>query len=577
MKTFLELLDHAKSLYGERDAFRIRTKSAYRSVSYKRFYDDVMNLAAALVERGLGGVHLAVVGENSYQWVVSYLATVVTGGVIVPIDKELTGAQMGDLVRQSGSRALFCSDDYIEVADELRSQIDIPYFAINCAGQSSQGEGGYLYVTLDALIAQGEAAGSAVTNASAGDNCSGAWCAEAALSDQAIASIVYTSGTTGASKGVMLSRGNLFANVLSADIFIKLGDTTLSVLPMHHTYEFTLDILFGIYQGRTIAINNGIKHFAQNLKMFAPTDMLVVPLVAESLYNTVWQNVRNSGKESALRMLIKVSGVLRKVGIDLRPQFFRPIHAAFGGRLKALFVGGAYLDPAIAQGFDDLGIEINIGYGITECSPLVTGNITHRSCYTASCGVAIPGVEVKVEAGAANSGASIDSTGKSSAGVDYTGEGEILVRGASVMMGYYNDPQSTMAVLNDGWFRTGDIGRIDKQGMLFITGRVKNMIVLKNGKNVYPEELEGVIGKLELVKEVVVSATENSAGEELAIVAQVYLDPEKTEVFAGDPQVEVQTQIQGINHSLPYYKRVVSVVFRDTEFPKTTTKKIKRY
>lgn len=578
MKTFLELLNRGAELYPERDAFRIRTKTNYTAVSYLQFRNDVMNLAAQLEVLGLSGAHLAVIGENSYQWVVVYFATVVSGGVIIPIDKELTGDQVGDLLVEGQVMALFCSHDYIEVADALKQDVsrglaDIKYFAINCPPSSSSSSlESAEYVNLETLFAGGA---TILSQAISGEPNIGR--SENRLSDDDFtaraATIVFTSGTTGVSKGVMLSRANLFANVESADQFIKLGDTTLAVLPMHHTYAFTLDILFGLYQGRTIAINNGIKYFAQNMKLFAPTDMLVVPLVAESLYNTVWQTVRNSGKESALRKLIKVSNGLRCVGIDLRGLFFKAIHTAFGGRLKALFVGGAYLDPQIAQGFDDLGVEINIGYGITECSPLVAGNITHRKRYTGSCGVAIPGVEIRVD----QSGSKVASNA--------AGEGEILVRGANIMIGYYNNIEATEAVLSaDGWFRTGDIGRLDSRGMLFITGRIKNLIVLKNGKNVYPEELEGLISKVDLVKEVVVSASENSAGEELMVIAEIFIDADQTEARYGlldtahhDAQVEVQTQIQGINDSLPYYKRIVSVKFRETEFPKTTTKKIKRY
>lgn len=544
LNTFRELLLRSSELYGARDAFRVRTKSHYSSITYAQFLSDALNLAAALDSLGLSRKNLAVMGENSYQWVVAYIATVISGGVIVPLDKELTEEQIADLVDQSDSQAFFCSDDYSEYADLVSQKL--PH--VKCIILNT--EKPKAYPTLSQLIEQG----AALRNSTPGMG-------QIESADQHdTAAIVYTSGTTGLSKGVMLTRANLLGNVESADRFITLGDCTLSVLPMHHTYEFTLDILFGIYQGRAIAINNGIKNFAQNMKMFAPTDMLVVPLVAESLYNTVWQNVRNSGKEKPLRILIKVSNVLRTVGIDLRRSFFKPIHSAFGGRLSGMFIGGAYLEPEIARGFMDLGINVNIGYGITECSPLVSGNITHKNRYNKSCGVAIPDVQVRIAEPNAN------------------GEGEIQVKGPSVMKGYYKNEAETAKVMDHEWFKTGDIGSIDNDGMLFITGRLKNMIVLKNGKNVYPEELESIISKVDLVKEVVVSAAENQAGEELAIVAEIFADGDlAAERGIADPTIEIQTAIQGINHSLPYYKRVVNVKFRSTEFPKTTTKKIKRY
>lgn len=538
------MLLRSDKLYGTRDAFRVRTKTHYRSITYSQLLSDVMNLAAAIDSQALSRVNLAVMGENSYQWVVAYFATIVSGGVIVPLDKELNEDQIADLIAESDSQAFFCADDYSEYADLVsQKHPGVKCFVMNTEKSKS-------YTTLSELIEQG----ATLRNSTPGMG-------QLESADQNdTAAIVYTSGTTGISKGVMLSRANLLSNVESADRFITLGDCTLSVLPMHHTYEFTLDILFGLYQGRAIAINNGIKNFAQNMKMFAPTDMLVVPLVAESLYNTVWQNVRNSGKEKPLRMLIKVSNALRTVGIDLRRSFFKPIHSAFGGKLGGMFIGGAYLEPEIARGFMDLGINVNIGYGITECSPLVSGNITHKNKYNKSCGVSIPDVQVRIVEPNEN------------------GEGEIQVKGPSVMKGYYKNEAETAKVMDGEWFRTGDIGRLDTGGMLFITGRLKNLIVLKNGKNVYPEEIESMIAKIDMVKEVVVSATENQAGEELAIMAEIFADADlAAERGVADPTIEIQTAIQGINNILPYYKRVVNVKFRLTEFPKTTTKKIKRY
>lgn len=539
--TFFELVDRASEKFGPRDAFRIRTKESYRSITFAQFYQDVLNLAAALELNDLAKSHLALIGENSYQWVVCYLATTVAGGVIVPIDKELTVGEISTIISQSESQALFASDDYADCADEIVQQLEIKSFAINC----NQSEN---YTTLNQLIEQGAAA--RVENPKLGQN---------EISTKTLSSLVFTSGTTGFSKGVMLSRENLLTNVLSSDEFIKLGDCVLSVLPMHHTYEFTLDILFSIYQGRTIAINNSIKYFAQNIKLFAPTDMLVVPLVAENLYATIWKTIQNTGKEATLRRAIKISNCLLKIGIDLRPKLFKPIHEALGGRLQQFFIGGAYLEPEIARGFHSLGFKVNIGYGITECSPLVTGNITHKVKWSHSCGIPIPGVEIRIK------------------DPNSSGEGEIQVRGKSVMMGYYKNQEVTDAAFDQGWFRTGDIGRLE-HGMLVITGRVKNLIVLKNGKNVYPEELESLIQKVSFVKEVVVSAITSDSGQESAIVAEIFPDMELAEQHGHtEYKIEIQASIEKINSLLPYYKRVVRVNFRDQEFPKTTTKKIKRY
>lgn len=536
-QTFVNLIHRSTKLYHERDAYRIRTKEGFRSVTFAQFDNDVCNLAATLESKNLHKTHIALIGENSYEWVVTYMAVVVGGGTVVPIDKELSMAEVQTIVKQSESRAMFCSDDYSDVADYLKNEIEIQCFAINTAKYNG-------YTTLSQLVDAG--AKLRIVDANYGQN---------EVSEHDIASIVFTSGTTGFSKGVMLSRSNLLTNVESADEFIKLGDCTLSVLPMHHTYEFTLDILFSIYQGRAVAINNSIKYFAQNIKLFAPSDILIVPLVADNLLKTIRQNVASQGKETTLNKALKISNFLLKLGIDVRRRLFKDIHRAFGGRLNQFFIGGAPLDVEVEKGLRELGFKVYIGYGITECSPLVTGNITNCTDVTGSCGIPIPGVEVRIES------------------PDTLGDGEIQVRAQSVMEGYYQNERDTVAAFDNGWFRTGDIGRFDKSGMLRITGRVKNLIVLKNGKNIYPEEMETLIDKIDQVKEVVVRAGQSTAGEELTIIAEIFPDFETFQA----PQDEIRAAIGKINEILPYYKRIVDIVFRNEEFPKTTTKKIKRY
>lgn len=535
-QTFLNLIQRTTKLYSERDAYRIRTKNGFRSVTFAQFERDVCNLAAALESKELSKKNIALIGENSYDWVVSYMAVVVGGGTIVPIDKELSTPEVATIVRQSQPAAIFCSGDYTDVADELKREIAIEYFAINT--ESSE------YITLSQLKELGNMARE--SDVTLGQNES---------SELDIASIVYTSGTTGFSKGVMLSRRNLLTNVESSDELIKLGNCTLAVLPMHHTYEFTLDILLSIYQGRAVAINNSIKYFAQNLKLFAPSDILIVPLVAENLLANIWTNARNQHKEEKLRKALKISNFMLKLGFDLRRRLFKDIHAAFGGHLNQFFIGGAPLDRDVALGLHELGFKVFIGYGITECSPLVTGNITDRSNLVGSCGIPIPGVEIRLKS------------------PDEKGDGEIQVRAQSVMEGYYKNEADTVAAFDEGWFRTGDIGRIDKEGMLYITGRVKNLIVLKNGKNIYPEEIEALIGKIAEVKEVIVRASESKTGEEVAILAEIFPDLENYPT----PHAAIRVAIEKINATLPYHKRIVDILFRNEEFAKTTTKKIKRY
>lgn len=295
------------------------------------------------------------------------------------------------------------------------------------------------------------------------------------------------------------------------------------------------------------------------MKLFRPTELLVVPLIAESLYNNIWKAVRESGKEKAVKTMLSVSRFLLKMGIDLRRVFFKKILAAFGGRLDSMFCGGALLDKDVAVGLYEFGINVYIGYGITECSPLIGGNISLKPAKYGSCGQAFSCNEIKL----------VD--------LNENGEGEIYVKGTNVMLGYYKNPEATAEVMEDGWYKTGDIGRYDEDGFMYITGRKKNVIVLKNGKNIYPEELEGYIAKIKYVKECLVTAV-SSGLEQSAIQAEIFLNQDLIEEdkFEGAEKY-VSDEIETLNDTLAYYKRITAVKFREVEFNKTTSRKIKRH
>lgn len=530
--------------YAEKCAFKIRNKESFDTISYSKFVADTFALATFFVKKGYTNHPIALFGENSYQWVVSYMAAVSAGAYIVPIDKELQPNEIVGLVNNSSSVAVIYSDSYgYVVSDDVTAFEGVDCYVMGRENSTLQ------HPNLDSLI-EGE-------RTAAADHYKTLFTVE--LDGDAMCSIVFTSGTTGVSKGVMLSHKNLLSDCFSCSEFIRFGGNRFSLLPMHHTYEFTLGVIFSFLQGCAISINHSIKYISQNMKIFAPTDLVVVPLVAETLYNSIWSTIRGSGKEKLVRKMLNVSNALRKVGIDLRKPLFKKVHDALGGNVKSIFCGGAHIDADIARGYIDFGFDFYIGYGITECSPLITANMSLKADKMASCGREISCCRVKIDS------------------PDENEEGEIMVKGDNVMLGYYRNEEATRAVMSDGWFRTGDIGRFDSDQFLYITGRIKNIIVLKNGKNIYPEEIEGYIYKIPYVKEVVVYGGGAEQGDEVSIACEIFPNAERAaENNITDVEGVIRKEIGKINSELSYYKRVTTILFRDREFDKTTSKKIKR-
>lgn len=542
ISTLRELMTYCLTNYADKAAFYIRNKETYDTIEYSKFINDTFALATSFVKKGYTGQQVALVGENSYQWVVSYLAAVAAGAYIVPLDKELQPKEIAGLVQNSSSVALIYSEAYSYLISDVASEYD-------CVDCYIIGRSKFQHTTIDQLIENEKDAIADDYKILFGVK----------LDGEAMCSIVFTSGTTGISKGVMLSHRNLLSDCISCSEFIHFNGNRFSLLPMHHTYEFTLGVIFSFMQGCAISINHSIKYISQNLQIFAPTDLLVVPLVAETLYNSIWNNIRTGGKEKLVRRMIKVSNNLRKVGIDVRKILFKKIHAALGGKVQSIFCGGAHIDADIARGYIDFGFDFYIGYGITECSPLITANMSLRADKASSCGREISCCHVKIDSPDENS------------------EGEVMVKGNNVMLGYFRNNTATEAVMQDGWFRTGDIGRFDDDKYLYITGRIKNIIVLKNGKNIYPEEIEAYLYKIPYVKEVVVSGGDAVGGNEISICCEIYPDVERIKIDnIDDPQSVIRGEIAKINSEISYYKRITTISFRDREFEKTTSKKIKR-
>ncbi|MCL2688871.1 MAG: AMP-binding protein [Chitinispirillia bacterium] len=502
--------------------------------TFLQFKDDIESLGTFFYSIGLrDGAKIAVMGENSYYWLLTYFAAATGGNIIVPLDKELPAEDLLHLLRESGAEAVVYSDDYADTFDSFSENNRKLKLSVSH----------YINMKRDLPLALSK--GASLVLSGARDFI------YHEINNDNVCTIVYTSGTTGLSKGVMLTNKNIVTTTREAlRIAWVYGDTVL-VLPLHHTYPFSASVLPPLFHLSTCFINSNLKHVLRDIQTAKPQFLCVVPLYVESFHKKIWENVRKQGKEKLLRKMFTVSGSIRKFGVDLRKVMFGTVLKAFGGKLETLVSGGAPLNKQYIDEFAHFGIQILEGYGITECSPIVALN-RNKFWKHGAVGIALPSVEVKI----------FD--------VDKEGAGEICVRGDIVMKGYYNNPQATKDAFNGDWFRTGDIGYMDDDGFVFITGRQKNVIIRANGKNVHPEELEGKLSVIEHVKEIAVYGDD---GDD--IVAEIFIDPEQKD----RKQLEkiITKKVKMINENLPIYKRVNKIKFRDIEFDKTTTKKIKRY
>jgi long-chain acyl-CoA synthetase len=381
--------------------------------------------------------------------------------------------------------------------------------------------------------------------------------------------ILFTSGTTDAAKGVMLSHSNLVSCVMDTCRIVEITpeDRTLSILPIHHTFESTMGLHLVLYRGGSIAFFEGLKYINRNLEEAQATVLIGVPLIFESIYDKIWKQAEKTGKAGMLRKAIRLNKTLKAVGINASRKLFKSIHEKFGGKLRMMVCGAAAVDPNVLRGFEDFGIRMLQGYGLTECSPLVAGTPDYSNNYkkAGSVGPSVPSGEIKI----------IDK--------DEDGIGEIIFKGPNVMLGYYNMPDKTAEVLKDGWFYTGDLGFLDNEGWLYITGRKKNVIVTKTGKNIYPEEVEYYINKNKYIRESLVHESFDEENDDTQVSAQIRPDydviyEEFGESF-GEEEVRslIKKVISEINEKLPIYKRVRNIAVRRDEFIKTTTKKIQRH
>ncbi len=532
-----ELLNHALSRGADFPAFRYKDAAmpgGIRDVTIGEFCAQVEALGARLCELGLSRVHIACVGENSYPWLVTYLTVMQGGNVFVPLDKELPANDLLYLVREGDCEVVFCDAAHEAILTAHREQIPKVRYLVSFAREAHEGD----LLSFTALCREGEALDKQEYDATS-------------TPEGELKYLVYTSGTTGVAKGVMLTEHNVVSVINYGMQISRMTDVCLSVLPYHHTYGAVCDVLAAIFGGTTLCINDSLRHVQENMKLFRPSCILLVPAFAEHFYKAIQNALRRRHKEKTFARAQKLSRFLLCFGIDVRRRLFSDLLAEFGGRLEKIVCGGAPIRPEIGAFFGNIGISMTGGYGITECSPLVSLNDDRDNNY-ASAGHRLACISWRISE------------------PDEDGIGEIVVRGDVVMKGYYKRPDLTAEVLRDGWFYTGDYGYINEKDEIVITGRKKNIIVLNNGKNVYPEDIERFLVSLPGVSEVVVSGVRNEHGQDVALTATVYSEEE------GHTAEEFLAAFRKATAHLPAYKQISTVTLRSEPFPKTTTNKIKR-
>jgi long-chain acyl-CoA synthetase len=553
-----DMLDYAAETYGDKVQYRYFTKGTeIGEMTYREFREDVDRVGTALAARGLRGATVAILAESRPEWMVSFCAVVCGGGMVVPMDKELQEDQIIEFLNRSESELIFCSDRFAKRLQERFNELTTARYIINF-DNAADGTGdveNYSDLQEKGKLLLSDGYMEYTT---------------ARYDTSKACTLLFTSGTTGTSKGVLLSQDNLTACVYHSANMVNISkdDVLFSVLPMHHTYELVCAELGAICVGATTCFNNSLKYFLRNVKIFRPTAMIVVPLFLSTIYKKICEEIKKKNKEKLVKGAIAVTKTLRKVGIDLRETAFKEITAALGGRLKNVICGGAAMDPELVDRFAEFGITVCQGYGISECSPLVCV-VPYTAIRNSSVGLPAYGTQVKIVI-TDDGGREFDAP---------VGEiGEICVKSPQVMLGYHNNPEATAEVFNnEGYFRTGDYGCLDKDGYLYITGRKKNIIILSNGKNVYPEEIEEFLSKIECIKECVVIA--RSRGEEEDVItAVIYPDYDK---FEGKTDEEIasamKAEVAAVNKKLPTFKQIRNIELRKTEFEKTTTRKIIRY
>ena len=532
----------------------------YTEFSYGQVRDDVRALGTAMLGLGLKGSHIGIIGNNCYEWAESYFTVTGGVGVAVPLDKELTKEELSNLVGMGDIKAVVCCQDkFYELFKEIKSEDNCLDIVMGVNKDSHEDTANGLY-SWNLLREEGRA------KIAEGDRTY----LDARVRASDMAAIVFTSGTTGVSKGVMLSHRNLCTDVLIAQTYLEVcpSDVFFSVLPIHHTYECTCTMIEGLFMGASMAFCRGLKYITKDMQMVHPSFLLAVPLIYEKFYNTIQKTLKKQGQDKLVNTLFAINNVTSKVGINVAKPIAKKIMAQFGGNIDMFIAGGARVDPKVLAFFRSMGIPCLQGYGLTETSPMVALNPDQwKYMRNDSAGKLFQFMECKIE------------------NPDEDGNGEICFKGPQVMMGYYKNPEATEAAMRDGWYHTGDIGHIDKDSYVYITGRAKNVIIAANGKNVFPEELEEKIARSPYVEECMVWADEDNEDRmKRGIYVTLRPDMENVKEAIGEMADDesavlslVSSEVDRINAEWPDWKRVKHIVLKKSEFNKTTGMKIRRF
>ena len=552
------MLETSAELFSENVAFwyKFNKGEEYTPITYRETMEDVNALGTALISRGLKDKRIGVIGENSYYWALSYLTVVCGTGVVVPLDKELSANELEQLTEQAGLSCVMMSPKYRETfKDMLDRGVGNLEFLVDFKAETST----------DRIYALKELKAEGQSLLGLGDR----RYLDSEIDPDALGVLLFTSGTAGVSKGVMLSQRNICSEIMLDPLLIKYTqeDVFFSVLPLHHTYECTCGFLVSLYRGSAIGYCEGLKYIQKNLQELKPTIFCGVPLIFENLYKAIMKTVKKQGKEAMLERVLKANRLTGRVGLNISKLLLGQVRKVFGGRMRLLVSGGAPIRPEIMRFFNDLGFIMIQGYGLTECAPLAAAIPTEKKYYNYdSVGRLLDQMEVKI----------IDK--------DAEGVGEICLKGPNVMMGYLNNPEETEKSLKDGWFHTGDLGYVDRNKYIYITGRKKNVIITANGKNVYPEELENYLDESIFISESMVWAKDDENGNDRIIIATVKPDMEEIKNYLGegaeDPDAIkelMQSEVDRINAPQPLFKKIGKVIIRTEDFEKTTTHKIKRF
>lgn len=553
---FRELLNRSAKRYPDHVAYEFKENLGKKDQkvvkkTYKEVKEEVEAFGSSLLNMGLEGKKVALIGNNRYEWCESYFAVTTSNMVVVPLDKALPNGEIKSLIERSKADAVIYENKYSEVFEEIKGYGNSSLkFYINMDLKND--ENGIL--SFRKLVDDGK---KLIKNKKSKYQ-------KIKIDNTKMSVLIFTSGTTNTAKGVMLSQKNITSNIASMARMSKMydNDVLLSFLPLHHTFECTITFLYGWYSGATVAFCDGLKYIAKNLEEYKISVFVAVPLVLETIYKKIQKGIRDQGKEKLVNMMSKLANFLLIFHIDIRRKVFKSVLDQLGGNLRIAYFGAASMDKKVIEGYNNFGIDTVQGYGLTETSPLIAAETDKEHC-PGSVGMAPFNVQLKLE------------------DVDENGVGEIVAKGPNIMLGYYENPEATEAVMKDGWFHTGDLGRFNKDGYLFIAGRKKEVIVLKNGENVFPSDIEFLVNKLHYVKESILFPRENTKGE-IALGIKIVYDPDLIKEMFGDKTEEeykdlIWEDIKVINQELSVFKRIKELIITTEPLEKTTTQKVKRF